>query len=178
MTALVLGFGPFGEVTENPSSRLAGALDGRIVGSGGTRVVGQEMPVSYIRCLDFTLALVAEHRPDFVLGIGVAVARTRATVETTARRHFLGRTDVDGEQAQSLPDGPNQLECPDAAPLALALGLDCSADAGDYVCNHWFYGALLAGLPAAFLHIPQGEMDADSTAERIGAFLDARFARE
>lgn len=121
--------------------------------------------------------MVAEHRPVFVLGIGVAVTRPLATVETTARRHALGRTDVDGAQSQPREEGPDELDCPDAARLALALGLDCSADAGDYVCNHWFYGALLSGYPAAFLHISEVGLDADSTAERIGAFLDARFAR-
>ena len=68
--ALVMGFGPFGEVVDNPSCALATALDGTL--AGPFRIAGRTMPVSYRRCLETTAAAVAELAPTVVLGIGVA----------------------------------------------------------------------------------------------------------
>ena len=178
MTALVLGFGAFGDVVDNPSSRLALALDGRIVGARRNILRGFEMPVSYERCLNVTLALAAEHRPAFVLGFGVAVVRGAALVETTARnRANLHLADVDGSFISEHGSGPLEIGCPHAPSLATALGLACSPDAGEYVCNSWMYRVLRAGLPAAFVHLPSEGLDADRVAEGFGRFLDAEFPR-
>ncbi|GDX80565.1 hypothetical protein LBMAG42_23760 [Deltaproteobacteria bacterium] len=178
MTALVLGFGAFRDVLDNPSSRLARSIDGRIVGVRQTILRGFEMPVSYERCFDQTLALAAEHRPAFVLGFGVAAGRVAALVESTARNranHTIA--DVDGSFISEHGSGPLQIESRYAASLANALGLGCSPDAGEYVCNSWMYRVLRAGLPAAFVHLPAEGLDADRVAEGFGRFLDAEFAR-
>ncbi len=136
------------------------------------------MPVSYERCLDVTLALAAAHRPVFVLGFGVAVVRTAAQVETTARnRANHSIADVDGSFISEHGSGPLQIESRYAPSLAAALGLTCSPDAGEYVCNSWMYRVLRAGLPAAFVHLPSEGLDADRVAEGFGRFLDGEFAR-
>ena len=69
-TVLITGFGPFPGVADNPSARLARALDGRVV--GGVRFVGEVLPVSYRRAPAQTLRLAAAHKADAILGTGVA----------------------------------------------------------------------------------------------------------
>ncbi len=136
------------------------------------------MPVSYERGFELTLALATEHRPAFVLGFGVAVGRAVAMVETTARnRANLSIADIDGSFISEHGSGPLQIESRHASALALALGLGCSPDAGEYVCNSWMYRALRAGLNAAFVHLPMEGMDADLVADGFGRFLDAGPAR-
>lgn len=136
------------------------------------------MPVSYERCLDVTLALAAEHRPVFVLGFGVAVGRMEPLVESTARNRANQHVaDVDGSFISEHGSGPLQIESRYAPSLAAALGLACSPDAGEYVCNSWMYRVLRAGLPAAFVHLPAEGLEADRVADGFGRFLDAEFAR-
>ncbi|MCA9568732.1 MAG: hypothetical protein KC656_12860 [Myxococcales bacterium] len=162
MTVLVLGFGPFGEVSDNPARRLALFADGR---GTGVRIVGREMPVSYVRCLAVTLEAVAEVRPDVVLGIGVGRSRMGPEVELLARRAVSEHPDVDG--LRGVLEGPDTL--PSTLDLADALGCERSTDAGTYVCNGWLYQALRhLTVPVGFLHVPPAGMDA----RRLVAALD------
>ena len=160
MTILVLGFGAFGSFAENPSAKLALAVHGRE--AGRARIVGLEMPVSYRGCLAFTRMAASEHRPAFILGIGVAANRDIALVEEQATNRVMpGRPDVDGCVPLGLGDGPDVLSSPDAWLLAQALGVGCSPDAGRYVCNAWLYQVLQVRLRAGFLHIPPAGFDAE-----------------
>ena len=171
MTALVLGFGPFGAVTDNPSSRLALALDGRAVGAGHA-LVGRIMPVSYQRSFEVTMVAVAAVRPAFVLGVGVAMTRSASLVERFARNYAHGSVpDVDGEMRRDHGTGTLLAECAAAAELAAALGFGVSEDAGEYVCNAWLFQALRARLPCAFLHVPEAGADPDQVASGLGRFL-------
>lgn len=171
MTVLVLGFGAFGAVNDNPSARLARALDGTVVGS--MRIVGEEMPVSYRRSLTFTRARVNAVRPDFVLGIGVAVDRADAKIEEQAvNRVMAGRPDVDGRVPARLGRGPRLLVCEAAPRLAAAMGLALSPDAGTYVCNAWLYRSIRAGWRCAFLHVPAEGMAAERVLAGLGRFAE------
>jgi pyroglutamyl-peptidase len=172
MVVLVLGFGPFGGVTDNPARRLALALDGRPLGSGRGRVVGREMPVAYDRCARVTMEAAKELAPAFVLGVGVAPTRSRAEVEAVARN--VGDptwADVDGITITAHGEGPPVLRAADAAPLAEALGVGLSDDAGAYVCNGWLYRALRAGLPAGFLHVPLDGLAPEPVLAGLGRFM-------
>ena len=160
---LVVGFGPFEGVEDNPSRRLALGLDGLRV--GGRSVVGQEMPVEYDVCVEHTARLVEQHQPALVLGIGVAVGRSRPEVERYGRRQReLSRPDVAGQlrvsgsaRSDELREATGQVEA-----FAAALGAAVSEDAGQYVCNAWLYdalGRLGARCPTLFLHVPPGGVD-------------------
>ena len=161
-TALVLGFGPFQEVTDNPAARLARAVDGERAGS--LAVVGRVLSVSYQRCIEETHAHVATHKPVAVLCVGVARGRTEAMVECRGQNIAAGN-DVDGACPGVLVSGgPKTLPAmPLAHTLADALSVARSQDAGQYVCNAWLYRTQWlseqaapggAPLPVAFLHIP------------------------
>ena len=153
-TLLVTGFGPFTGFPENPAGKLAAAVDGAV--SGGWRVVGVVMPVSYRRAPAQTLASILAHKADAVLGLGVAASGGRW--ERFGKRVVEGPVDIDG-QTLTLLSGPARVPATlDAAGLAAALGLPPSDDAGDYLCNAWLYAiASRAAVPAAFLHVgPEG----------------------
>ncbi len=156
---LVVGFGPFGEVRENPASALARAVDG--YERQGIRLVGREIPVEYAAGPAQTLTWVQELHPVAVVGIGVATGRPSAQWERQGRRR--GDPRVSDNVAFFLedlePGGPEVIQS--TAPveaLAAASGLGISEDAGGYVCNAWLYRSVrsLAPLPVAFLHIPAG----------------------
>lgn len=179
VNALVLGFGPFGEVVDNPSAALALALSGRRV--SGVDIIGEAMPVSYGRSVTLAMVRAAQLRPALVLGIGVAMRREVAMVERYGRNRAATRAaDVDGVRVGKHGEGPAVLESPLAEELARALGVHLSSDAGTYVCNAWLYRSLRCGLPAAFLHVPAHGIEADRVAEavaRVVKNLEHRAAR-
>ena len=169
--ALVLGFGPFGEVLDNPSSRLARAVDG--LDAGPFRLVGRQMPVSYRRSVEETAAAVATHAPEIVLGVGVAVQRTCAQLERTGRAGHSTRLDVDQRQADwiSSPRRRRVARLPLKA-MQEASGLEVSDDCGSYVCNGWLYaclGMLPLHLRVGFLHIPRHGLAPDVVQHAIAA---------
>jgi len=171
VNALVLGFGPFGEVVDNPSSRIARAVWGRRL--NGVDIIGEAMPVSYGRSVSLALVRAAQLRPALVLGIGVAVRREAAMVERYGRNRAATRAaDVDGVRVRSHGEGPAVLESPLAEELAGALGVPLSSDAGTYVCNAWLYRSLRCGLPAAFLHVPRQGIEADRVAEAVARVVN------
>ena len=156
---LVIGFGPFLDVKDNPAARIAQAIDGAQLPSGP--VWGRVMDVSYERAPQQTLAWCDALSPSAVVGVGVARRRTVTTVETVGRRWTDGATrDVDGACPPDLePGGPESVRLGGvpAAVLAAMLGGVVGEDAGRYVCNAWIYRtsrALRGRIPLTFLHIP------------------------
>lgn len=149
---LVTGFGAFLDVVDNPSGRLARAVDGAEV--AGWRVVGREIPVSYARGVAATVALAREVGARLVLGTGVA--RSRDDVDVEAIGYAAGDPavcDVDGV-ARGPAEGAVAATL-DVARLAEALGARRSEDAGRYVCNGWLYDVVraLPDVPVGFLHM-------------------------
>lgn len=156
---LVMGFGPFLDIQDNPATQLARSVDGRTLPDGRT-IWGRVMDVSYARAPEQTLALCAELRPELVVGIGVARRRSVVTVETVGYRFPDGVTpDVDGCAPRDLEEGgPEAVEMDaPAARLAAAVGGVVGRDPGRYVCNAWIYRttrALQGTIPISFIHIP------------------------
>jgi pyroglutamyl-peptidase len=175
---LIVGFGPFGAIADNPSARLARALDGQM--AGRRRCVGREIPVRYAEGIEETLALAALHRPAAILGVGVAANRPLAWVESVGVR--LGDAHIPDQGGAAVadlePGGPDRVEA--TAPverLAAAMGIGVSADAGRYVCNAWLYRVVRrigAEVPVTFLHIPL----AGIAPERVLAGLAAVWGGE
>lgn len=172
---VVTGFGPFLDVEENPSGRLARSVDGARM--GGHTVLGVELPVSYERAPAQTLALIRRVRPVLVLGLGVAVSRSGAQVERRAvNRGSEKNPDMDGAWRTTLGDGPDALVCGIADRLATALQIGTSDDAGQYVCNAWLYGVLRGapGTDAAFVHISDAAaLEPAQLLEGLGRWLEA-----
>lgn len=181
---LVIGFGPFLDVADNPAARLARAVDGRR--AGHARVMGRVMPVSYHRAVTVTQALVAGSGATAVLGVGVARGRGHAALERKGRRRVDPElADVDGVCLEWLTDGgendggENDVEVTmDLARLRGALDVPVSDDAGAYVCNAWIYRVVRAlghTLPVGFLHVPDEGFDPDRL---VGALAEMWGAEE
>ena len=144
---LVTGFGPFLNVTDNPSARIARALDGAHVSdeAGDISVIGREIPVSYVRGPARTVALARRWRVHAIVGVGVARGRVGVNVERHGRLVTESASpDVDGRRRTDLePEGPACLTSTiPVGDFAGALGALVSEDAGGYVCNAWLYSVL------------------------------------
>lgn len=152
---LVLGFGPFGGVIDNPAGRLALGLNGSKLPGGG-RIVGEMMEVTWAAAHDHPLRRARALDAPLVLGIGVARGRKDASIERFGRRLVSpDLADVRGVRISALSEtGKDELECATASRWADALGVSVSDDAGRYVCNGWVWYAMHEALPAAFLHVP------------------------
>lgn len=146
---LVTGFKPFGTLETNPSQWLA-------------ENCGQEH-----RILDVTYAAVQEfwdeiefNPPQKLLLLGVAVRATTMRIEVVARNVTGATPDNNGFGGHAAI----QLGSPSLAatlwPAALLAnppeGVECSFDAGDYLCNFSFFGTLakFPNVQAGFLHVP------------------------
>ncbi len=187
LRVLVLGFGPFQDVRDNPASRLAHAVDGRLL--GGVRLIGREMPVSYGRAVPLTVSLAHSERADVVLGVGVARGRTAVCVERVGHRTGWTETaDVDGvagarhleelgsEAADTNSLGAEAWATVPCETLAGALGGVVSDDAGRYVCNAWLFGAVTAlgaTRPVGFVHVPDAGIDPDRFVVAVAAIWGA-----
>ena len=170
-TVVVVGFGSFGDVTNNPSAAIAAALDGCVL--DGVAIVGREMPVSYDRSIGLCALLLARTRAVALIGIGVAMDRSAVAVERYGRRpQASARLDVDHCAAPgALPDGPDRVEATvDCVRLAERLGVAISDDAGDYVCNSWLYQAAQRfTVDVGFIHVPPLGMDSGSLLSAIAS---------
>ncbi len=161
--ALVMGFGPFAAVQQNPAERLARAVHGATCRSG-LRVEGAVMDVAWRRCWTQTRALVEAVQPQLLIGVGVAVGREQPALELRATNALApDRADVDGATRDRVrADGPAVLLATATLSAAERLGIARSEDAGRYVCNAWLYQAVdeaPQGLPVAFLHVPNTGLD-------------------
>ena len=170
----ITGFGPFLEVIDNPSARLARAVDGMRV--GGVPVRGLVLPVSYGRAVPaLTEAIRDDGRPPMlVLGTGVARGTRRARLERTAWSERTGR-DVDGCEPAPQHRPQRRSARIDAPRLAEALDVDLSDDAGRYVCNAWLYDAVAAFPHAAvaFLHVPDDGLPPPQLLQGLARYLGA-----
>ena len=170
ISILVAGFGPFGEVVDNPASRIAEAVDGSVV--DGIHVVGRVMPVSYRRSIEQVSDWVAELAPMALVGIGVAMDRSHTVVERTACRPMdKAQLDIDGEGPIPALQHPAQVTATiDVDALAEGLGAVVGDDAGRYVCNAWLYEAVLqlgTTTPVGFIHIPPSGLSKSRLLEAI-----------
>ncbi len=166
---LLTGSAPFGGLPDNPAEDLLDWFDGREI--GGCLIRTQLMPVSRARLPGFIDALVAEHRPAFVVSLGLATGAPVFALEQIALNAAdFGVTDNEGYAAAGERielDGPEaRFASWDASGLCRRL-LDAdlpartSWHAGTHLCNltlYCFLGALakagLAQAPCGFFHLP------------------------
>jgi pyroglutamyl-peptidase len=149
---LVTGFGPFLNVTNNPSATLA-EQSGRPY-----RIleVSFEAADAFIQDLD-------PNSFDRLLMIGVAKGRPAITPERFAKNLIGGTQDVRGRNLAGAiePDGPTMrsstLWTPEVLQrLTQESQIQVSEDAGEYLCNYICYQALrrFPQKQVGFLHVP------------------------
>lgn len=167
---LVTGFGPFGDIIDNPSARVARAIEGWRV--RGETVVTRVLPVSYARAPAEVIALATYLRPRLVLGLGVAATRSGVEVERRGLRAGGEAVDVDG-LGWEPGAGPDVLASTlDVAKLAGALGAEESDHAGAYVCNAWLYEVTRAlSVPVGFVHVPLAGIEPPRLAAGLATLL-------
>jgi len=166
MTILVTGFEPFGKHGSNPSAEVARRLKGETI--GGQEVACAVLPVTVRGSVQELGVALAEHRPEIVLGLGLAGGRWGLSVERVAINVLDFRLpDNLGAQPADQPiaeDGP-------AAYFATVPSMRIAAawreagipgyvsnSAGTYVCNEVMYallhGAEAQGYRGGFIHLP------------------------
>lgn len=166
---LVTGSLPFAGLPSNPAEIVLSHIEG--LEFSGIRIVTQATPVSFARLPALLPALVAEHRPVFVLALGLALGAPVLRVETLGvnAAHF-GIADNEGAQPSGgqafAADGPVARratwdgEAVVAAIEAEGVPARLSFHAGTHLCNLTLYtylGALEGApvtVPCGFLHLP------------------------
>lgn len=184
---LITAFEPFGGETINASWEAAKELDGWRC--NGSIVAALALPCAYGLCVDELMTACARLSPRAVLMTGQAARRSMVSVERIARSG-ASRTSRDnlGALGASVADGPAELETTaPAAKIARAvraagIAARVSANAGDYVCNHLYYGALrrmaesASTAPAIFIHVPATPAQRQVAGARPLASADAARA--
>jgi pyroglutamyl-peptidase len=166
--AVVQGFGPFGDFAVNPSELLVRSLAER----GDDDLVTEVLPVSMQRVGEAVPELMAKHRPDVYLGVGLAAGRTALSIEAVAVNLASwpqAHADADGVSVTRQPvaaDGAAAYLTTLPVERILAAWREAgipgylSQSAGSYLCNLSFYCAARAArdldidCQVGFLHVP------------------------
>src|SRR5271165_2929318 len=164
-TVLVTAFEPFDGETVNASWEAAKRIDG--ASFGDAVVAARMLPCVFELCLSEFVAAFERVRPCAVVMTGQAARRGMVSVERFARiRVSATARDNRGELGLKSALGPDVLEATASASAVeraireAGVAARVSTDAGDYVCNHLYYGALryLASrspaTAAIFIHLP------------------------
>ena len=180
MTILCTGYEPFGDHEDNPSMRVAEALDGESV--AGHDVIGAVLPVEFDAVGDELRDLVDEHDPAAAVATGLAGGRTGLSVERVGINLDDAVTVADnaGRSPEKTPIDADGVDArfatmPVVETVETMLAADVPAavsnSAGTHCCNHALYSLvdLFAGrgadVPAGFVHLPYTPEQAVAEAE-------------
>ncbi|MDF9716651.1 pyroglutamyl-peptidase I [Nocardioides sp. ChNu-153] len=194
-TVLLTGFEPFADEPVNPSGDVLPLVAQDW--DRPERLVTAVLPVEYAGSRTALEALLAEHRPDVVVALGLALGRDAVTPETTAVNEQSARIpDNAGDQPQGEPVVPGAAATePSSLPLAAvhaalrAAGVPeaPSHDAGRFVCNHVFFllqhahGRLddPSAARTGFVHVPSYDVvSRPELARAVRVVLDAALDTE
>jgi pyroglutamyl-peptidase len=166
-TILVTGFAPFGGEVINASWEAAQKLEGWR--RGEYRAAARLVPCVFDDSITKFMGLFEALRPEVVIMAGQAARRALISVERFARNwDNAGMPDNSGvtRKAVEVSVGPGRLEA--TAPVeAIASAIRgagvparVSLNAGNFVCNHLYFGALHylstrePATRAVFVHLP------------------------
>ena len=167
-TILITGFEPFGGETINASWEAAKKLEGWR--HGDAVAVARLLPCAYDSSVKMLIGAIETLRPDALLMTGQAARRGVVCVERFA--HNLDDAtapDNDGALRRGLRisrGAPDWLEAGVSVRTIVSaindtgISARVSRNAGAFVCNHLYFGALqyLSGkrsqIPAVFVHLP------------------------
>jgi pyroglutamyl-peptidase len=169
-TVLVTGFGAFLDVKDNPSGRLAAAVDGAQV--EGWTVVGKVLEVSYAGAPARTIAAAKANHAGLIIGLGVDTSRDGVFVERCGYAGGDGVT-VDIDDVTRGPAEGKVRATIDVDRFAHALGAEVSEDPGRYVCNSWLYDVRtgLPDRPVGFVHLPANGIEKDRFLMALGELV-------
>lgn len=180
-TILVTGFEPFGGETLNASWEAARRLEGWR--HGEYAAVTRLLPCAYDASVKKLVLAIETLRPAALLMTGQAARRGVVCVERFAHNlDDAAAPDNDGVLRRGIRisrDAPDWLKA--AAPVTAivraikeaGIPVRVSTNAGGFVCNHLYFGALdnlrreRRAIPAIFLHLP-------ATPEQTPARANAR----
>lgn len=182
MTVLLTGFEPFDGAATNSSWEAVQRVEGVVTGV---------LPVEFGRASAVLADLIAQHRPDVVIAVGLADGRTAITPERVAINLTDARIpDNAGNQPRDLPvdpDGPaayfSGLPVRAIADAISAAGIPArvSLSAGAYVCNSVMYRLLAEigpGVTAGFVHVPsENDLPIDDIARGLAIAVAVASAR-
>lgn len=173
MKVLVTGFEPFDGAPTNPSWDAAKHLAS--LWTGPADLVTACLPVVFAAAEAQLRDLLADHRPDLVIALGLASGRAAITPEKIAINLMDARIpDNSGQRPRDLPSVPG---APDAYFSTLPVKAIVAAlheagipaalsfSAGTFVCNHVFFALMHAlrdhpGTRAGFIHVPAAPAEA------------------
>ncbi len=173
---VVTGFGPFGDVRDNPSWPVARSV-GDEARRSGLRVEALLWETSFERARDGPGELVARWGRSLLVHFGVAVGRSRVSIERRAQNLRGGSHTATRSCAPLDRDGPaeRRTSLDVDALVRLLEGWEASDDAGDFVCNATYYASLAATAGRSlFVHVPL-DVDVDATSRRFVAAWLALF---
>jgi pyroglutamyl-peptidase len=184
-SVLAMGFGPFGQVTENPTESMV-----RKLGLEHSDLECRVLQTSYRYVQTELPSLLLQFKPDAVVVFGYAASADSIRLESVAKnRNDTSLQDIEGRFAEPLvlPDAPEQyrstLPIPDIEQALALHGMESirSSEAGGFVCNFAFFllmhlaeaqGVKITGL----VHVPnqkryqerhRRELDLDMCAEVV-----------
>ncbi|KAF2817352.1 peptidase C15, pyroglutamyl peptidase I-like protein, partial [Mytilinidion resinicola] len=177
---LITGFGPFQDAAKNPSWEICKLLPSNIAPRIRLLIHPEPLKVSYATLLPIAPKLLAEHTPDIVLYIGLAVGQPYYSLEKSASKSgYHQNPDVTRRvftKAETkkvwgkLPETLSSTIDLDAVGPKWATGVKTrkygadvrvTDDVGEFVCG-FVYFATLAEMakkggerPVVFLHVPE-----------------------
>jgi pyroglutamyl-peptidase len=168
MKILLTGFEPFGESPLNPSQMLVDSFSRSVFGK--IKLDTAILPVEQEKGPAQLLAAVDSLQPDAVLCFGLAMGRSRISLERVAINLMDYRIpDNNGNIVTDQPiiqDGPAAyfstlpLRTIQEALLDNDIPAELSLSAGAYICNQVLYSLLhhiaihQRHIPAGFIHLP------------------------
>lgn len=166
---LVTGFSVFPGAPENPTAWVIAALEQQRWRPDGADLITRILPVRY-DIWDDVEQTIDRRQPTAVVAFGLSAKATGFTLEHTARNQLgYGRPDAGGAcaTASHIADGapatyPSRLPLHEIEANLTKAGLPVvhSQDAGDYICNLFFYRLMMCaaatGTPliGGFIHVP------------------------
>jgi pyroglutamyl-peptidase len=167
-TILVTGFEPFGGETLNASWEAAQRLEGWRFGD--YTAAARLLPCAYDASVKELVKAIEALRPEAIVMAGQAGRRAVITVERFARNlDDSSAPDNAGVLRRAIrisAAGPDRLEATTSvtaivhAIRAAGIPVRVSRNAGAFVCNHLYFGALehlrslKRPIPAVFMHLP------------------------
>jgi pyroglutamyl-peptidase len=167
-TILVTGFEPFGGETVNASWEAAKELEGWR--RDDFTAVARVLPCAYDSSVTKLIHEIETARPDALLMTGQAARRAVVCVERFAHNlDDASAPDNDGDMRRALRisrAAPEWLEAAISVSAIVRAMKDAgiparvSRNAGGFVCNHLYFGALQylsdkrLAIPAVFIHLP------------------------
>lgn len=165
---LLTGFAPFDGAAINPSWEVARALHGRQI--AGVSVIAAALPVAFELALPSLQDLIAQHRPQLVVSLGLAAGRAAISLERVAINLIdariadnLGAQPVDEPVLQDAPAAyfaTLPIKAMRRAIETEGVPAEISYTAGTFVCNQVMFAALhfshalTPAVRAGLIHLP------------------------